>query len=123
MTKKLQILKPFFSHVYVIPAKGPTKFSPSDGTGDPRATHGNRYATPRNQGVRFPLPKNPKIDVPVFNGSGDVLNWLYQLEHLFAIHDAPVEERVEFRVFYLKRGCVDMVEMVAETEGWVCILA
>jgi len=42
------------------------------------------------------------VDVPSFNGSGDVMNWLYQMEHLFILHEIPVEERVEFCVFYLR---------------------
>ena len=31
-----------------------------------------------------------------------MLNWLYQMEHLFAIHETPMEEKVEFWVFYLR---------------------
>ena len=38
----------------------------------------------------------------MFNGGGDVLNWLYQMEHMFATHETPLEERVEFCVFYLR---------------------
>jgi len=34
-------------------------------------------------GGKFPLPKNPKVDIPIFKGEGDILNWLYQLEHIF----------------------------------------
>ena len=39
--------------------------------------------------VRFPLPKNLKVDVLVFNGDGDMLNWLHQMKHLFATHETP----------------------------------
>ena len=38
----------------------------------------------------------------MFKRDGDVLNWLYQLEHLFAIHNNPIENQVEFCLFYLK---------------------
>ena len=38
----------------------------------------------------------------MFKGDGDILNWLYQLEHVFTIHHTPVEDRVEFCVFYLQ---------------------
>jgi len=31
-----------------------------------------------------------------------VLNWLYQMEHLFAIHETPIEDRLDFCVFFLK---------------------
>ena len=51
---------------------------------------------------RLPLPKNPKVEIPIFKGDGDILNWLYQLEHVFTIHHTPVEDRVEFCVFYLQ---------------------
>jgi len=46
-------------------------------------------------------PKSPKVEIHVFKGEGDVLNWLYQMEHLFSLHDTPLEDRVEFFVFYL----------------------
>ena len=46
-------------------------------------------------------PKSPKVEIHVFKGEGDVLKWLYQMEHLFSLHDTPLEDRVEFFVFYL----------------------
>jgi len=54
-----------------------------------------------NEG-KFPLPKNPKIDIPIFKGEGYVLNWLYQIKHDFNIYDTPLENMVEFCVFYLQ---------------------
>jgi len=41
---------------------------------------------------KFPLSKNPKVEIPMFNGDGDVLNWIYQTEHLFTIHSTPIED-------------------------------
>ena len=51
-------------------------------------------------GGKFPLPKNTKVDIPIFKGDGDILNWLYQLEHVFSIHETLEESRVEFYQFY-----------------------
>ena len=52
--------------------------------------------------MRFSLPKKLKVEVPMVNGGRDVLNWLYQMEHMFATHETPMEERVKFCVFYLR---------------------
>ena len=52
--------------------------------------------------VNFLSLKNPKVDIPVFKGEGDILNWLHQIEHVFNIYDTPVENMVEFCVFYLQ---------------------
>ena len=46
------------------------------------------------------------MDIPMFNGSNDVLNWLYQIKYLFAIHEIPLEERVKFCVFYLREDAL-----------------
>ena len=51
---------------------------------------------------KFPLPKNPKVNILIFKGDGDILNWLYQLEHIFSIHETLEENRVEFYKFYLQ---------------------
>ena len=51
---------------------------------------------------KLPMPKHPKVEIPIFRGDGDILNWLYQLEHVFAIHHTPIEDRVEFCVFFLQ---------------------
>ena len=64
--------------------------------GDPWMSRGPRLLVSREQGSRFPMPKSPKVEIPVFKGEGDVLNWLYQIDHLFSLHDALVEDRVEF---------------------------
>ena len=64
---------------------------------DPWLARGHHSSNAR-VGVRFPLLNNPKVDVLAFNGTRDVMNWLYQMEHLFAIHETPVEERVKFCV-------------------------
>ena len=56
----------------------------------------------QSNNTNIPLPKNLKVDIPVFNGEGDVLNWLYQLEHVFAIHKTPVGSRIGFCVFFLQ---------------------
>jgi len=71
--------------------------------GDPWSTRGHRTQGPRgSRGNMFPVRKSPEVEIPVFKGDGDVLNWLYHLEHLFTIHDTPIEDMVEFCVFYLK---------------------
>ena len=57
-------------------------------------------------GVKLPLLKNPMVDIPMFNGTGDVLNWLYQMELVFTIHDTPMKERVEFCVFYPRQDAL-----------------
>ena len=56
----------------------------------------------QNNGGKFPLPKDPKVEIHVFKGEGDVLNWLCQLKHIFNIHNTPVENRVDFCVFYVQ---------------------
>ena len=66
---------------------------------DPLVARGHRSSTSRGHGVRFPLPKNPKVDVLMFNGSGDIFNLFYQMEHLFSIHEIPIEQKVEFLCF------------------------
>ena len=66
------------------------------GTRDQKYT---RYSWPcpnQGNGTKLPLPKNPKVDIHVFNGEGDVLNWLHQIEHVFTIHCTHIEKRVEF---------------------------
>ena len=40
---------------------------------EPWSAHGH-ITTSHGFGVKFPLPKNPKVDVLVFSGEGDVLN-------------------------------------------------
>jgi len=73
-------------------------------------------------GVRFSFPKNPKVDVPMFNGNGGVLNSLYQMEHLCAIHETPMEERVEFCVFYLRDDALVWWRWVQKQKGCVPVL-
>ena len=63
------------------------------------ARHQRLSATQRS---KFPLPKSPKVEIPMFKGTEDVLNWIYQMDHLFTIHSIPMEDRVEFCVFYLR---------------------
>ena len=61
-----------------------------------------KSSTPFNIPGKLPMPKHPKVEIPTFRGEGDILNWLYQLEHVFAIHHTPIEDRVEFCVFFLQ---------------------
>jgi len=70
--------------------------------GDPWSSRSLKPPISRGQGNRFPLPTSPKVEIHVFKGEGDVLNWQYQMENLFFLHDTPTEERDEFCVFYLK---------------------
>ena len=82
------------------PMKASTSMYPVEE--DPWSTRDHRTSVPRVSGGRFHVPKSLKVEIPVFKGDGYVLNWLYQLEHLFAIHDTLIEDRVELCVFYLK---------------------
>jgi len=81
-----------------------------------------RSSTFVNTPGKLPMPKHPKVEIPIFRGDGDILNWLYQLEHVFAIHHTPVEDRVEFCVFPSRRGSV-VVEVAGKTEGRISHLA
>jgi len=52
--------------------------------------------------VSLPFPKNPKVDIPIFKGEGDILNRLYKLKHIFSIHETPEEDIIDFCKFYLQ---------------------
>lgn len=56
---------------------------------------------------KFPFPKTPKMEIPVYKGEGDVLCWLYQLEHYFSIQNSLNElEKVDFCKFFLKEDAL-----------------
>ena len=42
----------------------------------------------------------PKIEVPVFTGE-DILRWLFQINHFFAFHQIPDDQRVSIAAFYM----------------------
>ena len=91
---------PRVSRKYVIPAAVLVKPSASVDPveGDPWSARCHKTLAPRGSGGKFSLPKSPKMDVLAFKGDGDVLHWLSQMDHLCLL----VEDRVEFRAFYLK---------------------
>ena len=47
-----------------------------------------------------PTTQLPKIEVPVFTGE-DILGWLFQINHFFAFHQIPDDQRVSIAAFYM----------------------
>ena len=73
-----------------IPVKQSSLMNPAHG--DPWSSHSHRLPPSQGEGNRFPLPKGPKVEILVFKGDCNVLNWLYQMDHSFSLHDTPIEE-------------------------------
>jgi len=90
---------------FVVPATVSVKPTTVENTVEMETASAPYHKMPPSRGFggKFSLPENRKFDIPVFKGDGDVLNWLYQKEHLFAIHETPIEE---FCVFYLKEAAL-----------------
>jgi len=62
---------------HVIPVTMPLKFTGGLGETNSWSARGLRSPLHIGQESKFPTPKSPKVEIPVFKGDEDVLNWLY----------------------------------------------
>ncbi|XP_035834255.1 uncharacterized protein LOC118482726 [Helianthus annuus] len=75
--------------------------------------HRSPLRRPQNQNRR--QPRQPKITLPLFDGSNS-LEWIFQAENFFSYYQTPEDERVELAVFHFVGDALSWYKHQADNE-------
>ena len=56
--------------------------------------------SPTFSSTSFPSPQLPKFEIPMFS-SENMLGWIFQIEHFFAYHQTPSDQKLVVEAFYM----------------------
>lgn len=77
-------------------------------------TPSHHSSLPIQSTASLPLPRPPKLEVPIFTGE-DVLGWLFQINHYFFFHQTPEDQRVAIAAFYMRGSALHWFQWLQAT--------